>query len=172
VITNSDDRVPDVLSSLGLKVNGLRYNSSEEAMVEQNKDKEGESKEEEKGNQTQDIDFCIMSYDVGVEKPGVEIFDAAISTLSSMLESEVSSYEEKDWDKVYVGDEVGKDAKGAVLAGWDAVLLDRGAEVDAAYEGDAPGVEGVVDVEGRKVPVLKGFEALGTYGGHELLKIR
>jgi hypothetical protein len=151
-----------------LKVNGLRYGGLLEL---ESKGKESK-REDEEGNETQNIDFCIMSYDVGVEKPGPEIFEAAISTLSSMLESEGNSYEEKDWDEVYVGDEVGKDAKGALLAGWDAVLLDRGAEVDAAYEGDAPGVEGMIDVEGRKVPILKGFEALGTYGGHELLKIR
>jgi len=164
VITNSDDRVPDVLSSLGLKVHGLRYNRSQETMIE--------SSEKDQAQQAQDIDFCIMSYDVGVEKPEPEIFNAAISTLESMLVSEGNSYEKEDWDLLYVGDEVAKDAKGAVQAGWDAVLLDRGAEVDAAYEGDAPGVEGVVEVEGKKVSVLKGFEALGTYGGHELLKIR
>jgi FMN phosphatase YigB (HAD superfamily) len=128
------------------------------------------SKEVEK-QKAQDIDFCIMSYDVRVEKPYPEIFNAAISTLSSLLHSEGNSYESKDWDLLYVGDEVVKDAKGAVQAGWDAVLVDRGAEVDAAYEGDAPGIEGVIDVEGKKVPVLKGFEALGTYGGHELLEI-
>jgi hypothetical protein len=160
------------LRSLGLKVDGLRYGG----LVETAESKEVETKEVQEGKEeeteAQDIDFCIMSYDVGVEKPGVEIFEAAISTLSSMLSSEGTVYDEKDWDKVYVGDEVGKDAKGAVQAGWDAVLLDRGAEADAAYEGDAPGVEGVIDVEGRKVPILKGFEALGTYGGHELLKIR
>jgi hypothetical protein len=151
------------LSSLGLRVNGLRYNGLPETMVEV-------SKEVEK-QKAQDIDFCIMSYDVGVEKPYPEIFNAAISTLSSLLHSEGNSYESKDWDLLYVGDEVVKDAKGAVQAGWDAVLVDRGAEVDAAYEGDAPGIEGVIDVEGKKVPVLKGFEALGTYGGHELLEI-
>ncbi|KAH0144410.1 hypothetical protein KCU67_g13099, partial [Aureobasidium melanogenum] len=111
-----------------------------------------------------------MSYDVGVEKPSSEIFDAAVGTLSSLLSSEGRDYKQEDWGLVYVGDEVGKDAKGAVMAGWDAVLLDRGGEVDTAYEGDAPGVEGWIDVEGRKVPVLEGFEALGSYGGHELLK--
>jgi len=132
----------------------------------------GEKEEKDQAQQAQDIDFCIMSYDVGVEKPHPEIFNAAIFTLESMLVSEGKNYEKEDWDLLYVGDEVAKDAKGAVQAGWDAVLLDRGAEVDAAYEGDAPGVEGVVEVEGKKVPVLKGFEALGTYGGHELLKIR
>lgn len=152
-----------MLSSLGLRVNGLRYNSSPEKMAEESK--KGEGKE------AQDIDFCIMSYDIGVEKPHPEIFKAAISTLDSLLQSEGHCYESKDWNLLYVGDEVAKDAKGAVQAGWDAVLLDRGAEVDAAYEGDAPGIEGVIDVEGKKVPVLKGFEALGTYGGHELLKI-
>jgi hypothetical protein len=141
----------------------LRYNGLPETMVEV-------SKEVEK-QKAQDIDFCIMSYDVRVEKPYPEIFNAAISTLSSLLHSEGNSYESKDWDLLYVGDEVVKDAKGAVQAGWDAVLVDRGAEVDAAYEGDAPGIEGVIDVEGKKVPVLKGFEALGTYGGHELLEI-
>ncbi|KAI4758270.1 hypothetical protein E4T52_09537 [Aureobasidium sp. EXF-3400] len=164
VITNSDDRVPDVLSSLGLRVNGLRYNGSPERMAEESR--KGEEQE------AQDVDFCIMSYDVGVEKPQPEIFKAAITTLDSLLHSEGNSYESKDWDLLYVGDEVAKDAKGAVQAGWDAVLVDRGTEVDAAYEGDAPGVEGLIDVEGKKVPVLKGFEALGTYGGHELLKIR
>lgn len=163
VITNSDDRVPDVLSSLGLRVNGLRYDTSSEKILEQSK------RGEEEG--VQDIDFCIMSYDVGVEKPHSEIFNAAVSTLDSLLSTEGNSFERNDWDLLYVGDEVAKDAKGAVNAGWDAVLLDRGAEVDAAYEGDAPGVEGVLEVEGKKVPVLKGFEALGTYGGHELLRI-
>ena len=163
VITNSDDRVPDVLSSLGLRVNGLRYDTSSEKILEQSKRGEGE--------EVQDIDFCIMSYDVGVEKPHSEIFNAAVSTLDSLLSTEGNSFERNDWDLLYVGDEVAKDAKGAVNAGWDAVLLDRGAEVDAAYEGDAPGVEGVLEVEGKKVPVLKGFEALGTYGGHELLRI-
>lgn len=167
VITNSDDRAPDVLSSLGLKVHALRYNNSQETPT-----KTSEKEEKDQAQQAQDIDFCIMSYDVGVEKPEPEIFNAAVSTLESMLVSEGNSYEKEDWDLLYVGDEVAKDAKGAVQAGWDAVLLDRGAEVDAAYEGDAPGVEGVVEVEGKKVPVLKGFEALGTYGGHELLKIR
>lgn len=162
VITNSDDRVPDVLSSLGLRVNGLRYGTSLEKISEKSGRKQTEA---------QDIDFCIMSYDVGVEKPHSEIFNAAVSTLDSLLSAEGNSFERNDWDLLYVGDEVAKDAKGAVQAGWNAVLLDRGSEVDAAYEGDAPGVEGVLEVEGKEVPVLKGFEALGTYGGHELLKI-
>ncbi|CAD0114351.1 unnamed protein product [Aureobasidium uvarum] len=163
MITNSDDRVPDVLTSLGLRVNGLRYKSTT-----------SDNKKAETGDEQhqQDIDFCIMSYDVGVEKPSPQIFDAAVETLASLLASEGNAYDEKDWGLLYVGDEVGKDAKGAVNAGWDAVLLDRGGEVDTAYEGDAAGVDGWIEVEGKKVPVLEGIGALGEYaGGHELLKV-
>ncbi|KAG9593975.1 hypothetical protein KCU77_g6268, partial [Aureobasidium melanogenum] len=165
VITNSDDRVPDVLTSLGLKVNPLRYNPTLKDSTQ-----EARQAEEAQNHQHPDIDFCVMSYDVGVEKPSSEIFDAAVDTLSSLLSSESKEYKKEDWGLVYVGDEVGKDAKGAVMAGWNAVLLDRGGEVDTAYEGDAPGVEGWIEVEGSRVPILEGFEALGSYGGHELLK--
>lgn len=166
VITNSDDRVPDVLTSLGLRVNPLRYNPT-------TKDKQQEVRQAEEAQKYQhpDIDFCVMSYDVGVEKPSSEIFDAAVDTLSSLLSSEGQQFKQEDWALVYVGDEVAKDAKGAVMAGWDAVLLDRGGEADTAYEGDAPGVEGWIEVEGKKVPILEGFEALGSYGGHELLEV-
>ncbi|KAG9660947.1 hypothetical protein KCU95_g11388, partial [Aureobasidium melanogenum] len=165
VITNSDDRVPDVLTSLGLRVDPLRYNPTTKDSTQ-----EVQQAEEARHHQHPDIDFCVMSYDVGVEKPSSEIFNAAVDTLSTLLSSEGKEYKQEDWGLVYVGDEVGKDAKGAVMAGWDAVLLDRGGEVDTAYEGDAPGVEGWIEVEGKKVPILEGFEALGSYGGHELLK--
>ncbi|KAH0144174.1 hypothetical protein KCU67_g13205, partial [Aureobasidium melanogenum] len=165
VITNSDDRVPDVLTSLGLKVNPLRYNPTTKDSTQ-----EARQAQEAQKHQHPDIDFCVMSYDVGVEKPSSEIFDAAVGTLSSLLSFEGRDYKQEDWELVYAGDEVGKDAKGAVMAGWDAVLLDRGGEVDTAYEGDAPGVEGWIEVEGKKVSILEGFEALGSYGGHELLK--
>ncbi|THZ83398.1 hypothetical protein D6C84_04998 [Aureobasidium pullulans] len=154
VITNSDDRVPDVLNSLGLRVNHLRHGSKVEKEAEQ---------------EQKDIDFCIMSYDVGCEKPDDKIFDAATSLLCSILESEGSAYRKEDWELLYVGDEVKKDAQGAIDAGWNAVIVDRGGEKDMAYEGDAPGVEGFMEVGGKKVPILKNFETLGTYGGHYLL---
>lgn len=158
VITNSDNRVPDVLSSLGLRVNHLRHGSKieKEAMQEQ--------------PQT-DIDFCIMSYDVGCEKPSSEIFDAATSMLGSILAAEGTEFKKQDWDLLYVGDEVKKDAHGAIQAGWDAVIVDRGGEKDLAYEGDAPGVEGFIEVEGKQVVILDSFGALGSFGGYGLLKI-
>ncbi|KAI4718613.1 hypothetical protein E4T48_05150 [Aureobasidium sp. EXF-10727] len=157
VITNSDDRVPDVLTSLGLRVNALRYNST--------------IKDTNTQQEPQDIDFCIMSYDVGVEKPSPKIFDAAVETLASLLASEGSTFNKNDWGLLYIGDEVGKDAQGAVKAGWDAVLLDRGEKVDAAFPGDFAGVEGWIEVEGKRVPILEGFGAMGGFGGHELLRV-
>ncbi|KAI5194552.1 hypothetical protein E4T39_08625 [Aureobasidium subglaciale] len=157
VITNSDDRVPDVLSSLGLRVNHLRHGSKVEYS-----DKTSEPKE---------IDFCIMSYDVGCEKPDAKIFASATSLLETILAAEGSKFEREDWDLLYVGDEVKKDAQGAIDAGWNAVIVDRGGEKDMAYEGDAPGVEGFIEVQDKRVPILKDFEALGTYGGHDLLSL-
>ncbi|KAI5251015.1 hypothetical protein E4T42_04625 [Aureobasidium subglaciale] len=155
VITNSDDRVPDVLSSLGLRVNHLRHGSKVEHIRQTSEPK--------------DIDFCIMSYDVGCEKPDTRIFAAATSLLETILAAEGSKFEQKDWDLLYVGDEVKKDAQGAIDAGWNAVIVDRGGEKDMAYEGDAPGVEGFMEVQGVRVTILEDFKALGTYGGHDLL---
>lgn len=147
-----------MLTSLGLRVRNLRHGSKIEG------------KNAEVGNEERDIDFCIMSYDVGCEKPEAKIFDAATEMLASVLAAEGGGYEQGEWDLLYVGDEVAKDAKGAVGAGWDAVIVDRGGEFDAAYEGDRPGVEGVMEVEGKKVRILKDFGALRMFGGHVLLK--
>ncbi|GIZ37553.1 hypothetical protein CKM354_000099700 [Cercospora kikuchii] len=112
VITNSDDRVPDILTSFGLKVSSLRYGgryakSSVAAECEQ-----------------YDVDFSVMSYDVGHEKPDKRIFEAAEEVLrTSLLRAE--NGESVEWRKVYVGDEHEKDVVGALNAGWNAVLIDR-----------------------------------------------
>lgn len=114
VITNSDDRVPDVLSSFGLNVSPLRYGIPFEASTLQEKQ--------------YDIDFHCMSYDVGVEKPDRRIFNAADIMLSRIIKSRyhetVSEFDLESWQKVYVGDEVAKDVVGATEAGWNPVLLD------------------------------------------------
>lgn len=112
VITNSDDRVPDVLSSLGLRMSPLRYG----ARPAQNQTYE----------QEWDVDFTVMSYDVGYEKPDVRIFQAAEDTLDVVLQScgEPSwTAQPNTWDKIYVGDEYDKDVVGARNAGWGAILV-------------------------------------------------
>lgn len=117
VVTNSDDRVPSILSSLGINVSPLRYGTKTDltAVTEQN----------------YDIDFHVMSYDVGVEKPDRPIFDAAELMLEQIIMSRHSKSpprakaDIKTWRKVYVGDEYAKDVVGAVNAGWNPVLLDN-----------------------------------------------
>ena len=112
VITNSDDRVPDVLSSLGVRVNPLRYGD--------------ESLRKPSPEQTQDIDFSVMSYDVGHEKPDKRIFAAAEMMLHATVnaEGEASTPDDQaSWLKVYIGDEYDKDIVGAVGADWNAILI-------------------------------------------------
>ncbi|KAH8704508.1 haloacid dehalogenase [Phaeosphaeriaceae sp. PMI808] len=106
VITNSDDRVPSILQSFGLKVNPRRFNTSPQPKVS--------------SSVRNDIDFAVMSYDVGHEKPDQRIFDAAL-TLATSEDSTLSA----DFEKLYVGDDLEKDFGGARAAGWHAVLLDR-----------------------------------------------
>ncbi|KAF2487922.1 HAD-like domain-containing protein [Neohortaea acidophila] len=104
VITNSDDRVPDTLTALGLRVGPLRYG--------------GRPSSEGAETRTDDINFTIMSYDVGHEKPAREIFVAAEQTASADAGESLD-----DWRKIYVGDEYKKDVLGATNAGWNAVLV-------------------------------------------------
>ncbi|KAL6891490.1 hypothetical protein HDV57DRAFT_513875 [Trichoderma longibrachiatum] len=129
VVTNSDDRVPSILSSFGLNVSPARYGSSEETTALA-------------GGQY-DIDFHCMSYDVGFEKPDRRIFSAAELMLSRIITGRhVESPAEVDlgnWQKVYVGDEYAKDVVGASGAGWNPVLLDAdGNETEVVSLKDCP----------------------------------
>ena len=115
VVTNSDDRVPNILTSLGLRVGSLRYGV--QAPPQQQR---SASKRED------DVDFTVMSYDVGHEKPDVRIFQAADEMLNVTLRSRGESVEKADagsWEKIYVGDEYDKDVFGARNAGWHTVLV-------------------------------------------------
>ena len=107
VITNSDDRVPSVLSSLGLNVSRRRYGLTVKDL-DPRSDMEG------------DIDFVVMSYDVGYEKPSRDVFDAA----KQLVWSTWGNSEQED-RFIHVGDDLNKDFEGAQRAGWESVLLDR-----------------------------------------------
>lgn len=104
VVTNSDDRVPLVLSSLGLEIGSSRHRLLKTPSIESSND--------------EDIKFVVMSYDVGSEKPDREIFDAAraLGSVNGGFENEC----------LHVGDDVQKDYQGAKDAGWNSLLLDRG----------------------------------------------
>ncbi|KAK4149044.1 HAD-like domain-containing protein [Chaetomidium leptoderma] len=118
VITNSDDRVPGILSSLGLRVSPLRVGSTISlAKV---------------ADQQYDIDLHCMSYDVGFEKPDRRIFDAAEETANQLAAAQRGTEPGRDgerakeaapWLKLYVGDEYKKDVLGARGAGWNSVFV-------------------------------------------------
>ncbi|CAK7272926.1 hypothetical protein SEPCBS119000_005381 [Sporothrix epigloea] len=123
VITNSDDRVPGILASFGVRVSPLRYSRSPSTDGKRTKP----SATVEAPPLAYDIDFICMSYDVGAEKPDPAIFRAAESLVPAAVQGEQTAGSDlDDWDKVYVGDEASKDVAGAEAAGWYPVLLTAG----------------------------------------------
>ncbi|KAI9805599.1 MAG: hypothetical protein M1825_000850 [Sarcosagium campestre] len=124
IISNSDDRVPSILASLGLKVGKRLFGS--------------ESIPSTLPVAEDDISFTVLSYDVGAEKPDGRIFDAAKSLLRASLDDQekdsVSIEGEEnpvldEFTLLHVGDDLRKDVLGAKAAGWNSILLDR----DASY---------------------------------------
>ena len=101
VVTNSDSRVPSILSSLGLRVRPRRYDVETSSDSPQKKEA--------------DIDFVTMSYDVGFSKPLREIYNAAFEL------SGLSAF--KDSQCIHVGDDIAEDYYGALNAGWKGVFL-------------------------------------------------
>ena len=110
IVTNSDDRVPFILRSFGLRV-GPRFHPNSGSWQTKLEDEN-------------DIDFVVLSYDIGEEKPHPSIFHAACTAARGLKG-------EEDLAMLYVGDEVNKDVVGALDAGWEAVLVDR----DQVYKG-------------------------------------
>ncbi|KAG8416240.1 hypothetical protein J3458_006836 [Metarhizium acridum] len=146
VVTNSDDRVPSILSSFGLNVSPLRYGTPDWPPVPPQEE--------------HDIDFHCMSYDVGVEKPDQRIFQAAELMLSRVIASRAgrapTPAEPESWQKIYVGDEYAKDVVGATNAGWNPVLLD--------VEGKATEIPNLEDCSPKSVNAL--------FAEHEVVRVR
>ncbi|AEO62206.1 uncharacterized protein THITE_2106121 [Thermothielavioides terrestris NRRL 8126] len=123
VITNSDDRVPSILSSLGLRVSPLRYGYGASTDLDLAR----------ASGHAYDIDLHCMSYDVGFAKPDRRIFDAAEHMANQLLAmqqqrgaetgSSGSAKGDSPWLKLYVGDDFEKDVVGAQGAGWNAVFV-------------------------------------------------
>lgn len=111
VVTNSDHRIPKVLASFGLRVSPLLFGSK--------------PLQEDTATEQYDIDFTVLSYDVGHEKPDKRIFTAAEDMLKLLPNARDSGL--ASWDKVFVGDEYEKDVVGARNAGWNSVLINGGA---------------------------------------------
>jgi FMN phosphatase YigB (HAD superfamily) len=139
IISNSDDRVPGILQSFGLQVGSRRAGAS--------------SNIETHSSFGNDIDFVVLSYDVGYEKPHRRIFDAATSLLSGMPSDDGGQLNPDDFEKLYVGDELKKDYQGANRVGWHSVLLDRNGVMDRA-RGFRFGRVGLEDENGKEHKVL------------------
>lgn len=152
IVTNSDNRVPDILQSFGLEVAERRFGTTPETNAEY--------------HSSEDIDFVVTSYDVGHEKPDRRIFDAATSMLTETLASDGEGLHIEGFDRLYVGDDLEKDFDGARAAGWTSVLLDRTGMTNRA-KAFRLGQWGMKDGSGteRKVLVAKSLLDLGLWQG-------
>ncbi|KAK4097590.1 hypothetical protein N658DRAFT_456718, partial [Parathielavia hyrcaniae] len=145
IITNSDDRVPSILSSLGLRVSPLRFGCHSPLPGP------GPGPGISQPEQLFDIDLHCMSYDVGHAKPDRQIFDAAESLANQLLlagqgqdmgdQGRAGAVDKETmrttapWLKIHVGDEYGKDILGARAAGWSAVLIGTSQDVPRGQGG-------------------------------------
>ncbi|KAE8356598.1 haloacid dehalogenase-like hydrolase [Aspergillus coremiiformis] len=125
VVSNSDDRVPAVLKSLGLRVGEWRADEGVESMrlpgfEERSSLRDGDSS---KNDDVNDVDLVITSYEAGVEKPSPRIFEVAKRQARALVGPS------GDWTCVHIGDDLEKDYQAAVGAGWDGFFLDRGNDV-------------------------------------------
>ncbi|KAF9697061.1 hypothetical protein EKO04_004776 [Ascochyta lentis] len=111
IITNSDDRVPGILDSFGLKIGPRRVGTPDQRTAE--------------GALEDDVSFVVLSYDVGVEKPERGIYDAAVDSLEETLAARDDGLKVDDFEKLHVGDSLKHDFLGAKRAGWKALMLDR-----------------------------------------------
>ncbi|GAB7363641.1 hypothetical protein MBLNU230_g4211t1 [Neophaeotheca triangularis] len=146
IVTNSDDRVPSILRSLGLQTKELLYPSYSES---------GE-----------DFAFTAMSYDIGFEKPDKRIFAAAELLAFSGPGGPSEEWELEQWTKVHVGDDYDADVVGAKNAGWKSVLIDREAsEQRSGLEWPAEPQDGA-----HLLDLLKSKDAVGFKSLAELAK--
>ncbi|KAH6846948.1 hypothetical protein B0I37DRAFT_340790 [Chaetomium sp. MPI-CAGE-AT-0009] len=130
VITNSDDRVPSILSSLGLHIRPLRFGTTNtNTNLDANANPLQPHQQQHPHASAYDIDLHCMSYDVGFAKPDRRIFDAAEAMADQLAAASITSSQgggggvPRPWLKVYVGDEYAKDVVGARGAGWNAILI-------------------------------------------------
>lgn len=142
VISNSDDRVPEVLKSLGLRVGDTRADEDRSSMELPGFEERGSSQkaQPQDSNATYentqpyaDIDLVITSYEAGEEKPNKLIFDVAKRQARLLVRSDAHTHgstpagldEGDDWTCIHIGDDYQKDYVGATGAGWQSYYLER-----------------------------------------------
>lgn len=69
--------------------------------------------------------FVLTSYDLGVEKPSLQIFKEALRLVKHLREEEISPQE-----AMHIGDRLDNDYFGAKNAGWNALLIKHEDEIN------------------------------------------
>ncbi|KAI9887319.1 MAG: hypothetical protein M1823_000835 [Watsoniomyces obsoletus] len=119
IVSNTDDRLPAILHSMGLSLGSSRFY------------RHGGRQSDETHDDC-DISFMTLSYDVDVEKPDPQIFVAAKDYFDSTwlpekrrLLGDAAVPPTDEWEFLHVGDDMQKDGACAREAGWNSILIDR-----------------------------------------------
>jgi hypothetical protein len=126
-----------------------------------------------------DFKFAVMSYDVGFEKyslsilcyakprplqfssrPDRRIFEAAEDMLEDLLPEAAKTTK---LEKLYVGDDVDKDIKGAAAAGWHSLMLHQAKENTRNFGSHSQPRWQVQIKSGEWVDILRTFKELGQW---------
>jgi FMN phosphatase YigB (HAD superfamily) len=150
VISNSDDRVPAVLRSLGLEVGDVRADQDRSSMeLPGFEHRAGTDKAHEKSfvelsdqNLNIDIDMVITSYEAGEEKPHRLMFDVA--KRQALLVSRPWITRSTKFSAIHVGDDLQKDCRAARAAGWQTYFMPRDHFV--YYEDDVKEIGGLLNL--------------------------
>ncbi|KAB8233043.1 uncharacterized protein BDW43DRAFT_92604 [Aspergillus alliaceus] len=147
VISNSDDRVPAVLRSLGLVVGGCRADEGVESGRLPGFEERSAAERVSAIDRVKDVDLVVTSYEAGVEKPSPRIFEVAGRQARALVGAGAS----EEWTCMHVGDDLEKDYRAAVGAGWDGYFLARRDEAR-----DLDGVRAIRSLEDL-ITVLEGY---------------
>jgi FMN phosphatase YigB (HAD superfamily) len=141
VISNSDDRVPEVLKTLGLRVGDTRADVDRSSMelpgFEERSTQKSQPQDPNTTSQNAqpdaDLDLVITSYEAGEEKPNKLIFDVAKRQARLLAREDAHTHgstpagldDADDWTCIHIGDDYPKDYVGATGAGWQSYFLER-----------------------------------------------
>lgn len=142
VLSNSDDRIPAILKSLGLSVGDVRADQGVSSMRLPGFEERTTPSNEVAQAQIYDLDLVITSYDAGEEKPSRVIFDVA---KRQALRMSGRTQDESNWVCVHVGDDYAKDYQAAIDAGWGSYYITR---EEAPKDQDVEVVHSLTDLFG------------------------
>ncbi|PKY06637.1 hypothetical protein P168DRAFT_288565 [Aspergillus campestris IBT 28561] len=157
VVSNSDDRISVVLESLGVRVGRCRADEDiTSGRLPGFEERGGGLTPGEEGRENDnDVDLVVTSYEAGAEKPNRRIFDVArrqAGRVALAVDGGDSGSADEGWTCVHVGDDLEKDYRGALAAGWGAYYIPR--------EGDSEAPEGVRTVRSLVdlIPALEEYK--------------